>query len=69
MSLLYDGLTSSNFDETIYTFKIYSFLFTMNNSVYCIDVCSELPVSPSQLFLPKYTNTIKKNENQTYNNI
>lgn len=35
---------------------------TMNNSVYGIDVCSELPVSPSQLFLPKYTNTIKKNE-------
>ncbi|OSY06522.1 hypothetical protein S2E19_05787 [Bacillus mycoides] len=34
----------------------------MNNSVYGIDVCSELPVSPSQLFLPKYTNTIKKNE-------
>lgn len=34
----------------------------MNNSVYGIDVCGELPVYPSQLFLPKYTNAIKKNE-------
>lgn len=34
----------------------------MNNSVYSIDVCDERPVYPSQLFLPKYTNAIKKNE-------
>nr|EJQ78095.1 hypothetical protein IGC_03107 [Bacillus cereus HuA4-10] len=34
----------------------------MNKSVYGIDICGELPVYPSQLFLPKYTNAIKKNE-------
>ncbi|MCC2463854.1 arginase family protein, partial [Bacillus mobilis] len=27
-----------------------------------IDICGELPVYPSQLFLAKYTNAIKKNE-------
>ncbi len=34
----------------------------MNKSVYGIDVCGELPVYPPQLFLPKYTNAIEKNE-------
>ncbi|WP_436864908.1 arginase family protein [Bacillus fungorum] len=33
-----------------------------NKDVYGIDICGELPVYPSQLFLAKYTNAIKKNE-------
>lgn len=33
-----------------------------NKSIYGIDICGELPVYPSQLFLPKYTNAIQKNE-------
>ncbi|MGR6009077.1 hypothetical protein ACT7CZ_15665, partial [Bacillus cereus] len=31
-------------------------------SIYGIDICGELPVYPSQLFLPKYKNAIQKNE-------
>lgn len=34
----------------------------MNKSIYGIDICGELPVYPSQLFLPKYKNAIHKNE-------
>uniref|UniRef100_UPI0022E22D81 arginase family protein n=2 Tax=Bacillaceae TaxID=186817 RepID=UPI0022E22D81 len=34
----------------------------MNKSIYGIDICGELPVYPSQLFLPKYKNAIQKNE-------
>ncbi|CUB45328.1 hypothetical protein BN2127_JRS4_04729 [Bacillus cereus] len=33
-----------------------------NKSIYGIDICGELPVYPSQLFLPKYKNAIQKNE-------
>ncbi|OWT48865.1 arginase family protein [Bacillus sp. K2I17] len=33
-----------------------------NKNVYGIDICGELPVYPSQLFLAKYANAIKKNE-------
>ncbi|MEI2316246.1 arginase family protein [Bacillus paramobilis] len=33
-----------------------------DKNVYGIDICGELPVYPSQLFLVKYTNAIKKNE-------
>ncbi|PFV76359.1 arginase [Bacillus sp. AFS059628] len=33
-----------------------------NKNVYGIDICGELPVYPSQLFLAKYKNAIKKNE-------
>ena len=35
----------------------------MNKSIYGIDICGELPVYPSQLFLPKYKNAIQKNAN------
>lgn len=34
----------------------------LNKSIYGIDICGELPVYPSQLFLAKYKNAIKKNE-------
>lgn len=33
-----------------------------NKNVYGIDICGELPIYPSQLFLAKYKNAIKKNE-------
>lgn len=33
-----------------------------NKNVYGIDICGELPVYPSQLFLAKYAIAIKKNE-------
>ncbi|WP_166705295.1 arginase family protein [Bacillus albus] len=33
-----------------------------NKDVYGIDICGEFPVYPSQLFLAKYKNAIKKNE-------
>ena len=38
----------------------------MNKSIYGIDICGELPVYPSQLFLPKYKNAIHKMNKQTY---
>ncbi len=38
----------------------------MNKSIYGIDICGELPVYPSQLFLSKYKNAIHKNEQANF---
>ncbi|MGF9855338.1 arginase family protein [Bacillus paramobilis] len=40
----------------------YIHVIIRDKNVYGIDICGELPVYPSQLFLVKYTNAIKKNE-------
>ncbi|WP_341517849.1 arginase family protein [Bacillus paramobilis] len=40
----------------------YIHVLIRDKNVYGIDICGELPVYPSQLFLVTYTNAIKKNE-------
>ncbi len=58
-------VTITNWDQghmKLSTLLKYIHSLIRNKDVYGIDICGELPVYPSQLFLAKYTNAIKKNK-------
>ncbi|MBP3971293.1 arginase family protein [Bacillus sp. WL1] len=58
-------VTITNWDQgqmELSTLLKYIHSLIKNKNVYGIDICGELPVYPSQLFLAKYKNAIKKNE-------